>query len=188
MTDSWRCFVAVPMGQELTAALAPLLDEWRGRPDLVGLRWSEPDAWHLTLAFLGDTAAADVPRLAAALEAARGHEVGVLRTSGLGGFPSMSRARVAWCGVTDPAGRLGTLAEAVCHALALPVGDPFRPHVTLARARSAPVDLRPWASSASALDSRVHVDRVELMRSHLGQGPARYEVLTSVPLGVPIGV
>ncbi|MGZ8512026.1 MAG: 2'-5' RNA ligase family protein, partial [Candidatus Limnocylindria bacterium] len=96
MTDSWRCFVAVPMGRELTAALTPLLEEWRRRPDLEGVRWSEPDAWHLTLAFLGDTAAADVPRLAAALdEAGRGHEVGLLRSSGLGGFPSTSRARVA---------------------------------------------------------------------------------------------
>lgn len=187
MTESWRCFVAVPIGPELRAALATSVADWCRMPDLAGLRWAEPEAWHLTLAFLGDIPAADLPRLNAALEAAgRGHEVGELRTGGLGAFPSASRARVAWCGVADPFGRLSALAESVREALALR-GEPFRAHVTLARARSAPVDLRRWVASPVP-DIRVPVDRVELMRSHLGQGPARYEVLASVALGVPAGV
>lgn len=188
MTESWRCFVAIPVGPELRAALATSVAGWRRMPDLAGLRWSEPEAWHLTLAFLGDIPATDVPRLSAALDAgAGGHEVGELRTSGLGAFPSASRARVAWCGVADPSGRLTELAEAVREGLALPAGEPFRAHVTLARARSAPVELRRWVASP-APDVRVPVDRMQLMRSHLGQGPARYEVLASVPLGVPAGV
>ncbi|MEP7083082.1 MAG: RNA 2',3'-cyclic phosphodiesterase [Chloroflexota bacterium] len=181
--------MAVPIGHELQAELATSMGDWRRRPDLAGLRWSEPESWHLTLAFLGDVPAADLPRLTSALEAAgRGHEVGELRTSGLGGFPSTARARVAWCGVADPAGRLGALGDAVRDALALPRTEPFNAHVTLARARSAPVDLRPWLASARVLEVRVPVDRVELMRSHLGRGPARYEVLASVSLGVPAGV
>ena len=189
MTESWRCFVAVPVGQEFRAALAASVGEWRGRSDLAGLRWSEPEAWHLTLAFLGDVPAPDLPRLTAALEAAAdGHEAGELRAGGLGGFPSTSRARVAWCGLADESGRLNPLADSVREGLALPPGEPFRAHVTLARARSAPVDLRRWVESARVPDVRAPVDRVELVRSHLGQGPARYEVLAGVPLGAPARV
>jgi 2'-5' RNA ligase len=185
VTESWRCFVAVPIGQELRATLGPAIDAWRERPDLAGLRWSEPESWHVTLAFLGAVAARDVARVAGAIESAGpGQEASVLRTGGVGGFPSASRARVAWYGVSDPAGRLRTLAEAVRRALALPETAPFRGHVTLARARSAPVDLRPWVASARPPEGSLLVDRIELMRSHLGRGPARYEVLATTPLGV----
>lgn len=189
MTESWRCFVAIPVGHELRAVLATSVAEWRRTPDLAGLRWSEPEAWHLTLAFLGGVPPADIPRLAAALEVAGlGYETHELRASGVGGFPSTSRARVAWYGVADPSGRLSALAEAVRQALALPAAEPFRAHVTLGRARSAPVDLRRWVAFVRVPEASLPVDRVELMRSHLGQGAARYEVLASVPLGVTAGV
>jgi len=185
VTESWRCFVAVPVGQELRATLASAVGAWRERPDLAGLRWSEPESWHLTLAFLGAVPAADVGRLAEALEAVdRGQEASVLRTGDVGGFPSTSRARVAWYGVSDPAGRLHSLADSVRRALALPEAAPVRGHVTLGRARSAPLDLRPWVASARPPEGNLVVERVDLMRSHLGRGPARYEVLATIPLGV----
>lgn len=185
MTEVWRCFVAVPVGEDLRAKLASAVAEWRGRPDLVGVRWTDPESWHLTLAFLGAVAAADVPRVTAALDAAgRGHEGSELRTGDLGGFPSTARARVAWYGVVDPSGRLRRLASDVRGALALPDAEPFRGHVTIARARSAPVDLSQWVASARPPEAGLVVDRVDLMRSHLGRGPARYEVLASIPLGV----
>jgi 2'-5' RNA ligase len=188
VTDPWRCFVAVPIGDDLGARLASAVAEWRGRPDLAGMRWTEPESWHLTLAFLGPVAATDVPGVTAALDAiVPGHEGSELRTGDLGGFPSTARARVAWYGVADPSGRLYRLAAEVRRALALPDAEPFRGHVTLARARSAPVDLREWVAAARPPEGGIVVDRVELMRSHLG-GPARYEVLASIPLGVAAGV
>ena len=185
MTESWRCFVAVPIGEELRATLGQAVDAWRERPDLAGLRWSQPESWHLTLAFLGAVAAEDVARSAEAIESAgREYDAFELRTGGVGGFPSASRARVAWYGVSDPAGGLRSLAAAVRLSLALPVTTPFRGHITLARARSAPVDLRSWLKSARPPEGRLLVDRIELMRSHLGSGPARYEVLATIPLVV----
>lgn len=189
MTESWRCFVAVPVGEELRATLASAVAAWRERPDLAGLRWSDAESWHVTLAFLGAVPAADVARLTHALEAAgREQEAPELRTGDVGGFPSTSRARVAWYGVSDPAGRLRSLAKAVRRSLTLPETAPFRGHVTLGRARSAPVDLRRWVASARPPEGTLVVDRVELMRSHLGRGPARYEVLASMPLGVAASV
>ena len=68
--------------------------------------------------------------------------------------------------------------------LGLEPGGPYRPHLTLARARFQPVDLRHWLADASPSvpDGRLEVGRVELMRSHLGAGPARYETLATVTL------
>lgn len=183
MTERWRCFVAVPLGDELRARLAAELPSWRDVPDLDGLRWADPEGWHVTLAFLGATDPADVPELTASLEAAlRGREASRHVTGGLGGFPSASRARVAWYGVSDPERRLRSLADAVRLALGGDATSPFRAHVTLARARSAPVDLRGWVRDAYPPTGLLDVADVRLMRSHLGGGPARYETLASVAL------
>lgn len=180
----WRCFVAIPIGAELHAAVEERVQVLRSLPGADAWRWTDAEAWHVTLAFLGATPPASVPRLAAALEdVARAHVGFGLDAGGLGAFPSRSRARVLWYGVADPDGRLRGLAGAVRTAVGLPEDDRFRGHLTLARARD-----RFGAEAASLLDvaspaSRLDVDRLVLYRSHLGRGPARYEALATAPLG-----
>ena len=190
MTDErWRCFVAVPIGERLRDDLRMAADGWRARDDLAGLRWTDPDGWHLTLVFLGaiepGSALALGDRLAAAAEA---HPVSTSATGGVGAFPAPARARVAWYGVEDGERRLARLAADVAAALGLDASRHLRPHVTLARARRDPLDLRPWLASASAPEGVLVADRIELMRSHTGRGPARYETLATFMLGVPAGV
>ncbi|HUH17038.1 MAG TPA: 2'-5' RNA ligase family protein, partial [Methylomirabilota bacterium] len=89
-----------------------------------------------------------------------------------------------WYGIADPDGALSALAAEVRRAVGVPGQPAFRPHLTLARARHE-VDLRDWVSHAAAPGGRLVVDRLELMRSHVGSGPARYETLASIRLGVP---
>lgn len=183
MTERWRCFVAVPMGEELRDALRAAVERWRDDPDLAGLRWTDADSLHLTLAFLGSVEADRVAELEATLrEVAKVHRPMRLATGGLGAFPSVGRARVAWYGVADPDRRLASLARDV--RLALDVeGSEFRAHITLARARREPVAVR----GLVALDSPsgvLVVDHMDLMRSDLGRGPARYERLATAELGV----
>jgi 2'-5' RNA ligase len=186
--ERWRCFVAVPLGEELRRELAAAVDGWRHSPALAGLRWSDPASWHVTLAFLGSIEASSVPDVAGRLaDAAARHLAMRLSTGGVGGFPSAARARVAWYGVADPWGALAALARDVRRATAVE-GSAFRGHITLARARRDPVDLRAWLREADAPGGGLVVDRVELMRSHLGSGPARYEVLESFSLGARVGV
>ncbi len=187
--ERWRLFVAVPIGEALRADLAAAVEAWRRRPDLSGLRWTDASVWHLTLAFMGATDPAAVPVLVDALrEVAARHEPARLTTGGLGAFPSRGRARVAWYGVGDPDRRLQRLAADVARAAGLDEDARFRAHITLARARSEPVDLRSWLAEAEARADApsgiLDLDRVELMRSHLGRGPARYKVLESIFLGV----
>lgn len=186
MTEAWRLFLAVPLGVELRGDLSRAVATWRSRDDLAGLRWVEPESWHVTLAFLGSVPASDLSRVIAAAErVARAHGSMTLSTGGPGAFPSPRRARVAWHGIADSDGRLAALATDLREALGLADASPLRAHVTLARARREPVDMRPWLARASAPEGELLVDRVDVMRSHTGAGPARYETLASIPLGVP---
>ncbi|MEJ7803794.1 MAG: RNA 2',3'-cyclic phosphodiesterase [Candidatus Limnocylindria bacterium] len=182
--DRWRCFVAVPIGEALRADLRTLVDAWR---DLDGPRWTDPDGWHITLAFLGPIDAASVPGLTERLTSIAVQSSMSFQSGGLGAFPTPARARVAWYGVEDAGGRLAGFADDVARALDLRVRQPFRAHVTLARSRRRPMDLRAWLASASAPEGVVDVDRIALMRSHVGEGPAQYETLSTIPLGVAAG-
>jgi 2'-5' RNA ligase len=184
----WRCFAAVPIGPAVRDAARACVDQLRTRPDADAWRWTEPESWHVTLAFLGATDPADVPRLSGALAAvAEEHEPFALQAGGLGTFPSRGRARVLWYGISDPQRRLGRLARAVQAALGLEAADRFRGHLTLARARDRfGTDAAALLESVTPSVATLEVERMVLYRSHLGRGPARYEALAAAPLrGVP---
>lgn len=186
MTDRWRMFVAVPLGDGLRVDLGEALERWRAREDLAEVRWSDPTGWHVTLAFLGIRPAAEVGRIDGAIELATRGRTGMrLATGGLGAFPSVARARVAWYGVHDPNGRLAELAGAVRQAVDVVDVSPFRAHVTLGRSRGGSADLRRWVAEGDAPRGMLTVSAVELMRSHIGHGPARYERVSIHPLEVP---
>jgi 2'-5' RNA ligase len=186
MSEPWRCFVAVPLDDDLRSRLSGAVVGWKADPRTEGLRWVEPDALHLTLAFLGRIDAGSVPKLERAMATVAGrHPAATLPTGRLGAFARPSSARVLWYGVHDAEGAVSSLASDLGAALGLePTGEPFRPHVTLARARHRWLDLRGWIeeASASAPEGRLALDTLAFMRSHLGSGPARYETLASVRL------
>jgi 2'-5' RNA ligase len=181
----WRCFVAVPVDPALHEALAAVAGDLRGRSRADAWRWTDAEAWHVTLAFMGSTDPARIPTVVSAIESvARQHEAFALDAGGLGGFPSRGRARVLWYGVSDPEGRLRRLAGAVRAAVGLADDERFGGHLTLARARDR---LGTDATSLTATQvpgARLEVDRMVLYRSHLGRGPARYEALATAPLRI----
>jgi RNA 2',3'-cyclic 3'-phosphodiesterase len=184
-SGTWRCFVAVPIPDALRRALLPERDTWIADPDVPRLRWTDPASWHLTLAFLGAVPSDDVPALADRVGAVAGrHRAHRVGTGGLGAFPHPRRAGVVWYGV-EPDAALGALAADLAQDLSLDVGDPFQPHLTLARARRGGVDVRAWLSrfGGSAPAGQLPVQQIDLMRSHLGSGPARYERLATFLLG-----
>lgn len=114
---------------ELREAIAPEL-----RHTTRGLRWTPPDDWHITLAFLGDVDDTTVAALRARL-AGIGHPPLRLALQGGGSFGR----RVLWAGVGGDLAGLTTLADAVRKAAAaagIALEDlEFHPHLTLARAR-----------------------------------------------------
>lgn len=187
MSERWRCFVAVPIGESLRRDLATAVDGWRPQPELDGLGWTGPESWHVTLAFLGSVDAAEVSRLGVLIEeVAAHHEPMQMRTGGLGAFPAGGRARVLWYGIADPDGAMAALSADLHSALGLMLAQPYRSHLTLARARRQPLDVRSWLVGAAAPAGELAVGRLQLKRSHLGGGPTRYETLASVSLGAPM--
>ena len=189
MTESWRCFVAVPIGDSLRRDLAAAVERWRTRPDLASLRWTDPAGWHVTLAFLGAVDLGHVEELSTTVKGvAVDSQPAHLVTGGVGGFPSARRAWVAWYGVADPNHHLAVIAQRLRAALDLDASAPFRPHLTLARAKGEPIDLTAWCEEAAGPAGTLDVTGLDLMRSHLGRGPARYEIITSTPLGAPAHV
>jgi 2'-5' RNA ligase len=170
---------------ELEAAVAPLR---AAQPDL---RWSSPQSWHVTLAFLGEVDEAVLDRLTVRLERAASRHPGlVLSTVGAGAFPTAPRARVLWTGVHGDPGPLRAIAASVA-AGARRAGAPppderrrYRPHITLARSRE-PTDVRPLISELSGYAGAAWTaDRVHLIRSHLGPQPW-YESIGDWPLRAP---
>jgi 2'-5' RNA ligase len=181
-----RLFVAIALpseaASELDEVVAPL------RPARPELRWTGRDAWHLTLAFLGEVEQAIVARLAVRLErAARRHPCLLLSVSGAGAFPGASRARVLWTGIEGDRRELTALAASV-GAGARRAGAPpaaggrgYEPHLTLARCR-IPTDVRPLVETLGGFAGTPWVAReIYLIHSRLGAHP-RYEVLGSWPL------
>jgi 2'-5' RNA ligase len=182
----WRCFVAVPIGEELRTDLAAAVQHLRDAdPERdAAFRWTDPPGWHVTLAFLGATPADAVPRIVDAMRsAALGTGPFRVASGGLGAFPSPRRARVIWYRVLDAERRLVSLARSVRRELAMDDGGPFRAHLTLARARAERGSALDAALLAADLpQGEIPVDRIVLYRSHLGRGPAQYESVAEAPL------
>jgi RNA 2',3'-cyclic 3'-phosphodiesterase len=163
--------------QEQTADLRSSLPEGR---------WAQPAAQHITLKFLGSTAAELLPELTGVLAgtAAR-HAPASVSLAHIGAFPSRRRARVLWMGLEDPADVLREVAADLDESLRILGFEPekraYTPHLTLARFKSpisvpegTPIDGR-------AMPSFV-VDHLTLWRSRLHPSGARYEVVARFAL------
>jgi 2'-5' RNA ligase len=157
-----RLFVAVWPSPEAVAELAAL-----SRPDTPGLRWTGPDQWHVTLRFLGSHALDDVRPAFRALPLPPGEVEAVLG-------PSTDRFGRRILHV--PVAGVDALAAAVRPLPSQEEERPFHGHITLARARDRRgVDL--YSVVGTAVHCSFPVTEVTLVASHLGGGPARYEVV-----------
>jgi 2'-5' RNA ligase len=191
--DPLRLFVALEVPEAVKEAVQRKITV--EQQHLPPTRWVRPQGLHLTLAFLGETAAPRLPDLQGALvasfAASRPFTVAI---QGAGTFPPQRPARVAWLGVEGEAAEVSTLMglqRRVAKAAFAVVGKeperrPFHPHLTLGRPRA------PWPQRAverfttafgAAYGEPFPVRQGALIRSHLDPGGARYETLGEYPLG-----
>lgn len=177
-----RAFVALPIPEAARAVLGPFLEQCaRCAP---GLRWVPAENLHLTLRFLGDIDEQVAGRLADRLGTIRAAPF-TLRTGALGSFGGTRSPRVVWLGLEEGASQaqgLAELCEAACRELGLDAeARPFRPHLTLARARDREPPPLPRLPPAPAIEPWTAGEFV-LYRSQLGRGPARYTPVRRFPL------
>lgn len=180
--ESQRLFVALELPDRVRDDLRSAVEPWR--VELPGARWVPPENWHVTLVFLGATAADRVSSVGLRLQDALAGAVAfdtVLTT--FGAFPPRERARVLWAGLEDRAGRIAELAHTVREALgAEPEDLPFAAHVTVARS-ATPLSLPEGFTAATVPSTPFTVKELVLFRSHLARPAPRYEPLARFPLG-----
>lgn len=176
-----RLFVAVNLPaddrQRLFDATAGL------RAGSYPFRWALPEAVHLTLEFLGSVAEPAVPAIREVLAAVAGrHATFELGIGGVDAFPDLRRPRVIWVGADGGTTLLELQADLVESMEPLgfePEKRKWSPHITIGRARpnARRTDFTGLGAVAGAIDyeATVPVESVDLMRSHLGPGGARYE-------------
>lgn len=189
-----RMFVALPLPEAVKEDLAEFLEprQEAGSREL-SLRWTRPEQWHVTLAFLPEVADRHTDELLERLEraAARRNPL-VLRVAGAGAFPHAGHAKVLWAGLQhegehDELERLATGVRAAAAKSGIEVaGGRFRSHLTLARL-GRPADVISWLR---VLDPYAgpswQAHEVALVASHLGQGPngrPRHDILETFELG-----
>jgi 2'-5' RNA ligase len=175
--------------EELEEFLAP-------RREAAPFRWTRPESWHLTLAFVAQVPQRSLDDLVERLgRAAHRRTPFALTLAGGGCFPAPERAKLLYAGVEatpdalEELRRLSTGARAAANKAGAPAdGATFRPHLTLARLKR-PTEATRWLRVLSTFRSReFEVTEMALVESHLGEGPGnrpRYEVVGLFPLGRP---
>lgn len=197
-----RTFIAVAPQTEVRNHIDTLQRSLAEKVQAAGLpnrllAWSPVEKMHLTLRFLGESTAGQRALLEAGLQAigAR-HAPLTLELGGVGVFPDWRKPTVVWLGIARSSALLALQAEVEQLAQAAGFAAEARackPHLTLARTskQARPDDLLRlgealrMAGQKPALASwRVPcaAESVELMRSELLPGGARYSVLACVAL------
>lgn len=181
-----RLFTAVLPPEPVVAELERHLDP-RREAGLEQWRWTRPEGWHLTTAFMASVTdlARDllIENLEGAMARAKPFDVGL---EGALCFPNAARARVLAMSVGEGHEQLAAIATscrgAATRAGAAPEGARFRGHLTLARARR-PFDATKWFHVVDSFPGLTwRVNEVALVESHLADRSNRYEVLERFPL------
>jgi 2'-5' RNA ligase len=173
-----RMFVAVIPAPHVVEDLDEFLSV---RRDAAEFRWSDPEQWHLTLAFSAAVPDRSIDELGDRLGRVAGRQRHFdLSVAGGGAFPDPDRARVLYARLAasdEAATALDRLAAACRSAMsgsgARVDGQRFRPHLTLGRL-GRPAAVTRWVRLLDAYEGPVwRVDEIALVASHLGEGPRR---------------
>jgi 2'-5' RNA ligase len=142
-----RAFLAVPADPAWVDSAREMVG--RLEPALPRASWTRPQAWHLTLKFLGEIDENAAARFSAAIgDAAGDAPESEVASGGAIVLPRRGRPRVLGVGFAPGPGlsslaRLAAKAEEAAVRIGVaPDGRPFHPHVTLARLRD------PWPAGA----------------------------------------
>jgi len=169
-----RCFFALIPPPEVVLALTALQEDLRREPVASGLRWTPGENLHLTLRFLGEVDQGVLARGLAQMEEVSLPPPFELRLGYLGGFRSLGQARVLWVGLDGEVEHLRAARAAI--DAAFPSEEEFSAHVTLARAKRRPIDLR-QLSERRPRPVRWPVREVVLMHSRRGPTGSVYSII-----------
>ena len=185
VSEQWRLFVGIALGDEWTERLSEVADRLQGA---LGrrVRWVRPELYHVTIVFLGNQSPEAVDNIGEALQRATATvEAFPLHLTELRRLGGHEQGAIV-AGVEDTTGRLQAVRKALDGELRAQAihfdAKPLVPHITLGRPRKGAgridlphVDLR----DAPPLD----VSEVALFKSDLRADGPRYEVVATAALG-----
>jgi 2'-5' RNA ligase len=185
-----RLFIATDLPEQVIESLSVMREQVGSAHDRV--RWVPSESLHLTLKFLGEVPDKRIRRIDESLKCIQISRFEV-EVAGVGFFPNEHAPRVFWAGVRSTT--LVQLADKV-GGLMVELGfkserRPFRPHLTLARARgNARIEGRFVEQARSFRDREfgtLETDRFFLYESQLGPSGAVYTRLGEYQLGPDSG-
>jgi len=189
-SDPVRTFLAI----ELPPYIKDLTEDIKKRvmPALKGIRWIRPEGSHITLKFFGDIFRDNMICISEVVEKnVRGIAPITLDVRSPGGFPSLKKPRVVWLGIGGEIQRLEALQATIDRDLkecGFPGENrPFKPHLTLGRARRRGGTIYGVEHLMQATGDmgthRFDVRELILFKSKLEPGGAVYTPLSRFPLG-----
>ena len=181
----YRIFIAIELHAEVRARIAKHIDELRHKFPDVRASWTREENLQFTLKFLGSVPVNRIAQVSRTIEDATcSFSPFQFVVGGCGAFPPHGHPKVLWIGVTDAFGDLNRLYEGLerrFEGIAFPrEAQTFRPHITIARVRSAKGgrELAQFHKNMDFAAATVTVREVVLMRSELsGKGSRRYTAL-----------
>jgi len=188
MTETFRAFIAVDLTESVRSALGEAQEVLKLRGFRV--KWVRPPNIHLTLKFLGSTAAADVDKIGVAMAlAAKNCTPFSLAAKGIGVFPDIRRPRVIWAGLSGGLEMLQQMQQNLDGHLA-DLGFAretrgFKAHLTLGRVKGKINSDRMNAAmiELTGFESKpFDVNRMILFKSELRPGGAVYTQVQGVSL------
>ncbi len=174
-----RLFFSLPPDPAARSALAEIQRAWRRRDRMGQVRWLPEEAFHLTVAFLGEVDRADELAEATTLAFSPPPPAFSVPFSGAGWFPSERHPRVAAVELAEHpalAGMLNRLHDAIDAAGLVADRRPFRGHITIGRVRGR---VRPRFPASESCPGAYAVTGLALMRSHLEPQGARHDPLAT---------
>jgi RNA 2',3'-cyclic 3'-phosphodiesterase len=181
-----RTFIAIPTSQELQHSLSETQAVLQSSD--ADVRWEEPDKFHITLKFLGETPSERIPLIEKSMSSVAETSSpfnGIFVTAGA--FPHANSPRILWLGVQQNQA-LRTLQSAIeqaCAALGFPQEEHiFHPHITVGRVKSGKNIARLTSALKTCTFEPIHFRCTEFvfMKSELRAGGSLYTKLTSFTL------
>lgn len=186
MAGAKRLFIGLSFSPELAKELSPWILKIQKNADKkeTSLRWTPPENYHVTLVFLGETVAEEIPLIEEKMQgvAAR-HAPFHLKIRNISAFPMVTQARVLYVGVQRSQNILDLQSDLEGELLAPEkVEADYTPHLTLARLRN-PKSCRDLLSPFEHVDlGKQQVSSIVLFNSVLTNGSPVYEPLARFEL------
>lgn len=177
-----RLFTGLYLSQEVrrhVADISAALSE-----GIKGIRWVPQENLHVTLKFLGSRDQSLIKDLVETMRKATDYLPLTLTVGGVGAFPSLGSARVIWVGASDLEGRVDKVYN-VLEKGAAKCGfpkekRPYRPHITIGRARKEPITITPEVAGRFDQELPLEIDEILLFSSQLTSTGTEYTVLERI--------